>query len=145
MATVAGWTPAPIFCTLCQMLQSWIPLILLAGAAPLWAEGQNALADFAPGLYAANPIGRSGVSHQECLARSADLMMGARSFRGCKSNSISADARQTVVTWRCEDGASGRTSIRRDSAGVYTVHLQGVDGKGLPFAEHAEWRRTGNC
>lgn len=127
------------------MLQSWFPIILLALAAALPARAQDALADFSAGLYAANPIGRSGGAHQECLTGSAQLVTGARPFRDCRHSPISADARQTVITWRCEDGASGRTTIRRDSAGVYTVHLQGVDGTGLPFAEHAEWRRTGNC
>lgn len=116
--------------------------LLLAPAA--LADPGDALADFMPGLYAANPIGRSGLAHRECLTDPRQLVLGNRALGACQVTRIATDPQQTVMTWKCNGQATGRTSVRRDSAGVYTVHLQGV-ADALPFAEHAEWRRIGTC
>lgn len=124
-------------------IRSLLALITLA-ASPVAAQNGDVIAGFAPGLYAANPIGSGGVAHQECLPKAGALVTGGRPAGACSFKTISTQGPQTVITWRCEGGVSGRTSVRRDSAGVYTVHLQGVGG-GLPFAEHAEWRRLGDC
>lgn len=119
-------------------------IVLMAAAVAAHGVDLGMLKDFQRGRYAANPIGRGGVAHAECLGSGEALLTAARPPGACAITPISTDARQTVVTWQCEGGASGRTLARRDSVGVYTVHVQGIEG-GLPFAEHAEWRRLGDC
>jgi hypothetical protein len=121
-----------------------VALLSLLHGQPASAAANDAMADFPGGKYVANPIGRTAGVHQECVRSVTDLVLGKRPLRGCRVNRISTDANQSVFTWKCTGNASGRTSIRRDSVGVYTVHLQGVDAD-LPFAEHAEWRRIGEC
>lgn len=63
---------------------------------------------------------------------------------GCQLNVLTDEPANAVVSYKCGSGLSGRTEIRRDAAGIYTVHAQGLD-KALPFASHAEWRRVGPC
>lgn len=111
-----------------------VALVLLSASVP----------GFQPGLWKADPISNIGQAKRMCLRSIDQLLTGGRGGGGCTFTPIRSDATQTIVTWRCADGASGRTQLRRDAANVYTIHTQGVDG-GLPFMEHAEWRRTGEC
>lgn len=117
-----------------KAMRRLLPLLLLTAAGP----------GFQPGQWQSAPIGGVGEARAACITRMDNLLTGARSRGECGITPISKDAAQTVITWRCADGSSGRTQLRRDAAGVYTVHIQGVDG-GLPFMEHAEWRHTGRC
>ncbi len=114
----------------------------LSDPAPA-ALAASALSDFRAGSWQVAPLG-GGATRSLCLGSADALLLGARPPGQCSITPISSDADSTVVTWRCAGGASGRTALRRDSAGVYTLHIQGIDA-GLPFAEHAEWRRLGAC
>lgn len=128
------------------MMRTMLPalFLIMLVASPTGAARFDSLADFAPGLYVANPIGGSGIAHRECLSEPGALITGGRPVGACTFNHIGSSGQQSVITWQCRGGDQGRTTVRRDSAGVYTVHLQGV-GNRLPFAEHAEWRRLGDC
>ena len=117
------------------MRRRYLPLLLLIAAGP--AD------DFRAGQWHAQPIAGIGEARTICLASRDALLTGGRAG-ACSISRISEDAQQSVVTWRCADGSSGRTQLRRDAAQVYTIHVQGVDG-GLPFMEHGEWRHIGRC
>lgn len=95
-----------------------------------------ALAGFEPGAWKA-----SGPGAPRCIGSADAFIAGGRT--GCRITPISSNGDRLVATWQCP-GASGRTDLRRDAGGLYTVDIQGIEAD-LPFASRAEWRRTGGC
>ncbi|TPE61802.1 hypothetical protein FJQ54_07860 [Sandaracinobacter neustonicus] len=121
-----------------------IPLMLV----PFSAEAQpapdlKALQGFAPGAWQVTAIGGQSSSSQ-CLQDSAALLMGGRPGAQCSFSIIADSADSGTVTYRCSSGRSGRTSIRRDAKGIFTVDAQGLEN-GHPFQDRSEWRRSGGC
>ncbi len=49
-----------------------------------------------------------------------------------------------TVQYTCRGSGYGRTTIRRESAGLVQVRSQGIQG-GQPFSLEGEARRTGSC
>jgi hypothetical protein len=122
-----------------------LPVFALLAAAPLGAQevALRCLSDFAPGLYVAR-VGREA-GPGRCLANAAELAMAGRTGGpGCRVTMVRDLPEAGTITWSCPDGRSGRSDIRRDAAGIYTVSAQGIED-GLPWASRAEWRRIGPC
>jgi hypothetical protein len=102
-----------------------------------------ALRGFTPGAWQVKPIGgQSSSSH--CLQSAAPMLMGERPGEECSFTVISDGPDGATLTYRCAGGRSGRTSVRRDTKGIFTVDAQGLEG-GKPFQSRSEWRRTGAC
>ena len=124
-----------------------ITLLLLAVpvvAAVAQPIAPKALADgFSPGQWKAVEVAVNQKAVRTiCLASQAQMATDGRPADGCQMNVLTDEPGNAVVSYKCEGGLSGRTEIRRDAAGIYTIHAQGLD-KGLPFASHSEWRRVG--
>jgi hypothetical protein len=125
-----------------------IPFALTFLAASVVAQPMmpKALADgFARGQWRivdANATQSTG--RQQCIGSAAELLTHGRPAAGCQFRILTDEPTKSVVTYRCEGGTNGRTEIRRDADGIYTVDAQGVEA-GLPFAARTEWRRTGDC
>jgi hypothetical protein len=119
--------------------------ILLLVAAPLMAKVPvlKALEGHAPGKWTVSPIG-GGVAQTLCLADAGPMLTGGRPAAQCSFTPLEDSEITGTVNFRCEGDASGRTSIRRDAGGLYTVRTQGV-AKGLPFVSRTEWRYGGSC
>jgi hypothetical protein len=117
-----------------------------AAAALAQPLAPKALADgFSPGRWTANEVSTGArASRTLCISSVAQLATNGRPAGGCQMKLLNDAPNDAVILYTCESGLSGRTEIRRDAAGIYTVHSQGVDG-GKPFASHAEWRRAGVC
>lgn len=115
------------------------PSVVLAQATP----DLKALQGFSPGAWQVTAIG-SASSSSQCLADASGLLMGGRPGGQCAFSVIADGADGATVTYRCEGGRSGRTAIRRDTKGLFTVDAQGLEG-GRPFQNRSEWRRSGGC
>jgi hypothetical protein len=116
-----------------------LPIAVAADAPPPLA----ALEGFRAGAWQVKPIGSTGSSSQ-CISDAVPMLAGGRPAQSCSFKAITDAADSATVTYRCAAGRSGRTVIRRDAGGLYTVDAQGLEN-GLPFATRTEWRRTGDC
>jgi hypothetical protein len=124
---------------LTMVLALILPVSAVADTPPPLA----ALAGFRAGAWQVKVIGAAdSVSH--CLADSIPMLTGTRPAQECQFRTISDEPNSATVTYRCADGRSGRTAIRRDAGGLFVVDAQGLAG-GHPFADRTEWRRTGSC
>ena len=121
-----------------------IPMMLLSAVALAQpAPGLKALQGFAPGAWQVTTIGGQSSSSQ-CIGDASALLMGGRPGEQCNFSVIADGADGATVTYRCEGARSGRTSIRRDTKGLFTVDAQGLES-GRPFQSRSEWRRSGSC
>jgi hypothetical protein len=103
----------------------------------------KALEGHAAGKWTVSPIG-GGVPQTQCLADAGPMLTGGRPASECSFTLLEDGDSTATVNFRCEGNVSGRTSVRRDAGGLYTVRTQGV-AKGLPFVLRAEWRHAGSC
>ena len=118
--------------------------VCAAAAAPAQVPATRALQGFQPGQWQVKPLGNGGEAQTQCLPDAELMLTGKRPAAQCAFTVITDSEDAAVVTYRCAGGRSGRTAIRRDVAGLYTVDAQGLESA-LPFADRSEWRRTGNC
>jgi hypothetical protein len=122
------------------------PLALLLLAAPLLAAAVpalKALEGHAAGSWSMTPIG-GGDAETRCLADAGPMLTGGRPSAACSFSVLDDGDSAATVNFRCEGSVSGRTVIRRDTGGLYTVRTQGV-ASGLPFVARSEWRYKGSC
>ncbi len=125
-------------------------IVLIALCLPIAALAQSiapkVLADgFAPGLWQPVEVGNADQPLAPiCLASITHLVTQGRGGAGCQLSLLADAPDNAVIRYKCNASLSGRTEIRRDAAGIYTIHAQGLHN-GHPFASHAEWRRTGAC
>ena len=119
-------------------------LALVALAAPaVAAPSLRALSNWQPGQWqSSGSAGQSPVSI--CLQRPDALLLAGRPNSSCRFSTIHDASSAAVVTYQCAEGRQGRTDLRRDTADLYTVDAQGLEG-GRPFAGRTEWRRVGSC
>lgn len=100
---------------------------------------------FQVGLWSVSAIGdRAGTGQNFCITAPERLLTRGRATNACNFTVITNTKNESVVTYRCAGGLSGRTALRRDMAGLYTIEAQGIEN-GMPFASRTEWRRVGNC
>ncbi len=116
-----------------------VPMAVCAQPAP----ELQALRGFAPGAWQVTPIGGQSGSSQ-CLQSAAPMLMGGRPGGECSFTVIADGPDGATLTYRCAGGRSGRTMVRRDAKGIFTVDAQGLEG-GRPFQSRSEWRRIGIC
>lgn len=124
-------------------LRSLAALLLLATPVAAAAPGLKALTGWRPGLWQAQ-AGDGHAAAPACLAGPESMLLGGRADAGCSFTVIADTDQSAVVTYRCADGRQGRTEVRRDTADIYTVDAQGLEG-GRPFAGRSEWRRLKGC
>ena len=118
-----------------------LPIASVAAAAPplaLFGEG------FPAGLYA-DSRSASATATNRCL-RSADHLLHAGRAVGpsCRVTVLEDSPTNAAISWNCPGGDSGRSEVRRDHAGLFTVRTQGIEAK-RPFSETHEYRRIGDC
>jgi hypothetical protein len=118
--------------------------LALAAAASADAPLLKAMADFEPGRFRTDEVGAGGKGQSHCIADPDQLLTGGGPAPACQFRVIEDGDAQATVTYRCPGGRSGRTVLRRDAAGIYTLDAQGL-ANGLPFAARSEWRRVGSC
>jgi len=106
----------------------------------------KALADgFSAGQWRITDAGATqSTGRLQCVAAAAELLTGGQPAGSCQFRILIDEPAKTVATYICEGGVSGRTEIRRDANGIYTVDAQGLE-RGHPFAARTEWRRVGDC
>jgi hypothetical protein len=121
-----------------------LPLLLLASpalAAPALSLFGGA---FPAGLYADSRSARSEATRR-CFTSADPLIHAGRPVGpSCRVTVLEDNPGSAVISWTCPGGDSGRSEIRRDHAGLFTVRAQGIAGK-RPFAETHEYRRVGDC
>ena len=125
------------------LLSAAVLALLPAVAKAQGAPDLKALQGFSPGAWQVTAIG-SASSSSQCVADASVLLMGGRPGGQCAFSVIADGPDGATVTYRCEGGRSGRTAIRRDTKGLFTVDAQGLEG-GRPFQNRSEWRRSGSC
>ncbi len=120
--------------------------ILAASSGAAWAQvpALRALQGFQAGQWQSKSLGNGGDVQSQCLPNVETMLIGSRAAPQCVFTTISDEEDGAVVTYRCASGRSGRTAIRRDTAGIFVIDAQGLEA-GLPFASRTEWRRTGSC
>jgi hypothetical protein len=123
----------------------FLAALLLASAATAAAPALALFGDgFPAGLYADSRSATARTTNH-CL-KSADAIVHAGRAVGpsCRVTVLEDTAASAIVQWTCRGGDSGRSEIRRDHAGLFTVRSQGIANR-LPFGETHEWRRIGDC
>ena len=63
---------------------------------------------------------------------------------GCEQFVVQDDPNEVTVQYTCRGNGYGRTTIRREGAGLVQIRSQGIRG-GAPFSLDGEARRTGGC
>jgi len=79
-----------------------------------------------------------------CLRSGRELIQIQHSQPNCSRFVVEDGAATVTVQYTCPGNGYGRTSIRRETAGLVQIESQGIDN-GLPFQFAAEARHTGNC
>jgi len=88
---------------------------------------------------------RDGEPDRKICVRSGQELIQLRHTDGGCSQFVIEDAEAKVsVQYTCPNNGFGRTSIRRETAGLVQLESQGIAG-GLPFQFTAEARHTGRC
>lgn len=127
-------------------------LFALAGA---FALGSAAVADapglrttrsgFQPGKWQVSGVGfGEDAGRAVCVRNAGAFLLGGKPANQCMFNVIADEDTSSVVTYKCASGMSGRTALRMDAAGLFTMDVQGIEG-GLPYGGRSEWKRVGSC
>lgn len=86
----------------------------------------------------------SGEVRRICVHSGHELIQIQHTEAGCSRFVVEDGADAVTVQYTCRGNGYGRTSIRRESAGLAQIASQGIAG-GLPFEFTAEARRVGAC
>ncbi|MCL6249815.1 DUF3617 family protein [Altererythrobacter sp. KTW20L] len=88
---------------------------------------------------------RADGSHRTiCVRTGRELIQLQHRQSGCTSYIVEDSASVVTVQYTCRGDGYGRTTIRRESAGLVQIRSQGTQG-GMPFTIEGEARRTGPC
>jgi hypothetical protein len=79
-----------------------------------------------------------------CVRAGYELIQLKHVEGGCSRFVVEDGAAKVTVQYTCRGNGYGRTSIRRETAGLVQLESQGIH-QGLPFQFVAEARRTGSC
>ena len=83
-------------------------------------------------------------SRRVCIQSGLELIQLQHGGSGCSRFVVEDGANAVTVQYTCRGNGYGRTSIRRESAGLVQIDSQGIAG-GTPFEFSAEGRRIGAC
>ena len=86
----------------------------------------------------------SSETRRVCLRSGQELIQLKHGETGCSRFVVEDGVDAVTVQYTCRGNGYGRTSIRRESAGLVQIESQGIAG-GLPFEFSAEARRIGTC
>jgi hypothetical protein len=62
----------------------------------------------------------------------------------CERFIVQDGAETVTVQYTCRGNGYGRTTIRRENAGLVQIRSEGIQG-GMPFSIEGEARKTGSC
>jgi len=79
-----------------------------------------------------------------CVRSGQELIQLRHPESGCSQFVIEDGEAKVTVQYTCPNNGFGRTSVRRETAGLVQLESQGI-GDGLPFQFTAEARHTGRC
>lgn len=85
-----------------------------------------------------------GGNRKICVRSGTELIQLMHRESGCNQFVVEDGAARVTVQYTCPANGYGRTSIRRETAGLVQIESQGIQG-GMPFQVTAEARRTGSC
>ena len=114
-------------------------------ALPVLAQGQGLamLGTLSKGEWTVKQRG-GAADRKICLRTGAELIQLMHRESGCSQFVVEDGAARVTVQYTCPGNGYGRTSIRRETAGLVQIESQGIHG-GMPFQMTAEARRTGSC
>lgn len=118
---------------------------LAALAVPAFAQGNglDMLGTLAKGEWTVKH--RDGSPDRKiCVRAGNELIQLKHKEGGCSRFVVEDGAAKVTVQYTCPGNGYGRTSIRRETAGLVQLESQGIHA-GLPFQLVAEARRTGSC
>ncbi len=133
-----------------RMDRRWVAGLLAAGAlvaaaVPVWAQGNGLamLGTLAKGEWTIKQRG-GAPDRKICVKSGAELIQLMHRESGCSQFVVEDGAARVTVQYTCTGNGYGRTSIRRETAGLAQLESQGIHN-GKPFQLTAEGRRTGAC
>jgi hypothetical protein len=85
-----------------------------------------------------------GADRKICVRSGTELIQLVHRDSGCSQFVVEDGAARVTVQYTCPGNGYGRTSVRRETAGLVQLESQGIQG-GMPFEMTAEARRTGSC
>lgn len=128
-----------------RIAKTYLVLLALGCGSALAAQGDalGMLAKLQRGQWSV--VSRDGgPSRTICLGDTAQLIQLQHAGSACSRYVVEDAADKVTVQYTCRGNGYGRTSIRRETAGLVQIESQGIAG-GLPFQFKAEARRTGAC
>ena len=81
---------------------------------------------------------------QLCVRTGREFIQLRHRQAACDRFVVEDEAGTVTVQYTCRGNGYGRTTIRRESAGLVQVRSQGIQG-GMPFSLEGEARRIGAC
>ena len=81
---------------------------------------------------------------QVCVRTGRELIQLRHRQLTCDRFIVQDEPGEVTVQYTCRGNGYGRTTIRRESAGLVQIRSQGIQG-GTPFSIEGEARRTGAC
>ncbi|APE27645.1 hypothetical protein BMF35_a0816 [Aurantiacibacter gangjinensis] len=79
-----------------------------------------------------------------CVRSGRELIQIRHRQPGCERFVVQDDPNEVTVQYTCRGNGYGRTTIRREGAGLVQVRSRGIEG-GRPFSVEGEARRVGSC
>ena len=85
-----------------------------------------------------------GTQQRLCVRDGREFIQIQHKQAGCSRFIVQDNADEVVVQYTCRGDGYGRTSIRREAAGLVQIQSQGIKD-GTPFSINAEARHSGSC
>ena len=85
-----------------------------------------------------------GTQRRICVRDGREFIQLRHRQSGCSRFVVQDGANEVIVQYTCRGNGYGRTSIRREGAGLVQIRSQGIEG-GTPFSFSAEARHAGSC
>lgn len=106
-------------------------------------EGLAMLGTLSKGEWTIKPRG-GAPERRICVRSGAELIQLMHREGGCSQYVVEDGAARVTVQYTCPGNGYGRTSIRKETAGLVQLESQGIYN-GMPFEITAEGRRSGAC
>ena len=128
-----------------RIAKTCLALVALGGGSALAAQGDavGMLAKLQRGNWTVTSHD-GGRSRNVCIGDPAQLVQLQHTGSACSRYVVEDASDKVTVQYTCRRNGYGRTSIRRETAGLVQIESQGIAGR-LPFQFKAEARRTGPC